>query len=118
VGVRFEGDRIAAVYANQNEVLFAHPHYQADAQGDAFRVRIEYRLPSQPGGARSAGAHGVLVLARGTDGYLKPLTHSMVDPRTGSVRIRIDGDAALTALALRPCGAHPWLEGLRGRADP
>lgn len=115
VGVRFEPDRIAAVYADQREVLFAHPSYDADKAGDEFRVRIEYELPRPPGGAVSLGAHGVLVLERGEGGYLKPMTHALVDPRTGSVRMRIEGDPALAALALRPCGAHPWLEGLRGR---
>lgn len=115
VGVRFEHDRIAAVYADQREVLFAHPTYRADQSSDDFRVRIEYQLPRPPGGAVSLGAHGVLVLARGADGYLKPMTHALIDPRTGSVRMRIEGDPALAALALRPCGAHPWREALRGR---
>jgi hypothetical protein len=62
-----------------------------------------------------AGAHGVLVLVRQPDGGIAPLTHSIVDARTGSSRMRIADDPAVQALTLAPCGAHPWREDLRGR---
>jgi hypothetical protein len=47
---------------------------------------------------------------------LAPVTHSIIDARTGSARLRISNDPAVTALTLSPCGAHPWREDLRGRA--
>lgn len=115
VGVRFEPNAIAAVYEEQREVLFEQPHYAVEGRGDQFRVRIEYRLPSTPGGVRVAGAYGVIVLERGEAGALQPASHNMIDRRTGSARLRIEDDPAMRALALAPCGAHPWREDLRGR---
>lgn len=116
VGVRFGEDAIAAVYDNQRETLFAHPHYRVEESGEHFRVRVRYELPTRPGGARTVGAYGMLVLERGPDGALTTATHNMVDGRTGSARLRIANDPALSALNLEPCGAHPWREALRGRS--
>ncbi len=115
IGVRFEPDSIEVVYADGTETLFDHPRYKREGSGESFRVRITYQLPRVAGGARVAGAHGVLVLARQPNGGLAPLTHSIVDARTGSARMRIADDPALQALTLAPCGAHPWREDLRGR---
>ncbi|MEJ0060164.1 MAG: hypothetical protein WDM79_11545 [Terricaulis sp.] len=115
VGVRFESGAIDAVYERQREVLFEHPTYQVESAGEDFRVRIRYELPRRPGGVRVAGAYGVLVLERGEEGALRPASHNMIDGRTGSARMRIVADPALTALALTPCGGHPWREELRGR---
>jgi len=116
VGVEFGAEAIAAVYEDERQVLFQHPRYEVEAHGDAFRVRIRYELPRLAGGARSAGAHGVVVLER--DGaMIGPVSHTLVDPRTGAARIRISGDPAVTALTLTPCGPHPWREPLRGRSQ-
>ena len=101
VGVRFGEDAIAAVYDNQRETLFAHPHYRVEESGEHFRVRVRYELPTRPGGARTVGAYGVLVLARGPDGALTTASHNMVDGRTGSARLRIADDPALSALNAR-----------------
>lgn len=116
VGVRFEADAIEVVYDDETQTLFDRPRYRLESSGETFRVRITYDLPRVTGGARVAGAHGVLVLARQPDGGLAPLTHSIVDARTGSARMRIGEDPAVQALTLTPCGAHPWREDLRGRA--
>ncbi len=116
VGVEFGPEAIAAVYEDERQTLFLHPHYEVEALGDEFRVRISYELPRLPGGARSAGAHGVVVLARAGAG-IAPVSHSLVDPRTGAARLRIAGDPAVTALTLTPCGDHPWREPLRGRSQ-
>lgn len=115
VGVRFGADKIAAVYDHQHETLFEKPRYRVTRRGDHFRVRIDYALPHQAGGVESVGAYGVLVLDRGADGGLKPESHELVDGRTGSVRIRIAGDPAMTSMALQPCGERREAEGLRGR---
>lgn len=116
VGVRFNADAIEVVYEDATETLFDHPRYKLESNGNTFRVRITYDLPRVTGGARVAGAHGVVVLARQPSGGLAPVTHSIIDARTGSARLRIDDDPAVTALTLSPCGAHPWREDLRGRA--
>ncbi len=116
VGVRFGSDSIAAVYDSQQEILFDRPRYDVMRDADTFRVRITYDLPHRPGGARAHNAHGVLVLARGADGSLRPLTHNMVDGLTGTARMRIGDDPAMSAMTLEPCGAHPWREELRGRS--
>lgn len=113
VGVRFEADRIAVVYDDQAETLFKSPRYEMLA-GDNFRVRITYELPRITGGARSVGAHGVLILARTPVGGIAPETHNLMDGLTGAARIRIANDPAVTALTLQPCGAHPWRGNLRG----
>jgi hypothetical protein len=115
VGVRFNAHRIAAVYDRQEETLFEHPRYEIQGAGDDFRVRILYELPHRPGGASVVGAHGVLVLARDPEGGLEARAHSMVDGRTGTVRMRIVDDPAVRAMDLEPCGPHPWREQLRGR---
>ena len=117
VGVRFSADAIEAVYDREVETLFAHPRYQTDPDSAVFRVRIVYDLPRLPGGVGAAGAHGVLVLARQADGSIAPERHTLIDTRTGAARIRIVDDPAAVLLSLQPCGAHPWREDLRGRAD-
>jgi hypothetical protein len=116
VGVRFQSDAVEVVYDDETQTLFDHPRYKLESSGRSFRVRITYELPHVTGGARVAGARGVLVLARQPDGGLAPLTHSIVDARTGAARMRIADDSAVQALTLAPCGAHPWREDLRGRA--
>jgi hypothetical protein len=117
VGVRFGIEAIDAVYDNeQTETLFAHPRYEVLERGGDFRVRITYDLPYVAGGARSAGAHGALVLARQGD-RLEPIGHSLIDGLTGAARVRLVDDPVDTALSLTPCGAHPWREPLRGRSE-
>jgi hypothetical protein len=116
VGVEFGAEAIEAVYEDERQTLFQHPAYQVEAVGDEFRVRIRYDLPRMAGGARSAGAHGVVVLAR-EGATIAPVSHNLVDPRTGAARLRIEDDPALTALTLTPCGDHPWRERLRGRSQ-
>jgi hypothetical protein len=116
VGVEFGAEAIEAVYEDERQTLFLHPEYQVEALGDEFRVRISYELPRMPGGARSIGAHGVVVLARQGEN-IAPVSHNLVDPRTGAARLRIAEDPALTALTLTPCGDHPWREPLRGRSQ-
>jgi hypothetical protein len=115
VGVRFQADAIEVVYEDATQILFDHPRYNLESSGQTFRVRITYDLPRVTGGARVAGAHGVLVLARQPNGGLAPINHSIIDARTGAARMRIGDDPAVQALTLSPCGAHPWREDLRGR---
>jgi hypothetical protein len=115
VGVRFGPRAIEAVYEEQRETLFERPRYRVEGLGENFRVRITYALPRLPGGARSLGAHGVIVMVRRGVGVV-PAAHNLMDGRTGSARLRIANDAAIRALTLTPCGAHPWREQLRGRA--
>jgi len=115
VGVRFNADAIEVVYQDETQTLFDHPRYQIEGAGQTFRVRITYQLPRVTGGARVAGAYGVLVLARQPDGGIAPLTHSLIDARTGAARMRIGDDPAVQALTLSPCGTHQWREDLRGR---
>jgi len=116
VGVEFGAEAIEAVYEDERQTLFQHPRYQVEATGAEFRVRILYDLPRLAGGARSAGAHGVMVLAREGE-RIAPVSHNLVDPRTGAARMRIAEDPAVRALTLTPCGDHPWREPLRGRSQ-
>lgn len=116
VGVRFNADSIDVVYEDETQTLFAHPRYKIESSGETFRVRITYRLPRVTGGARVAGAHGVLVLARQPDGGIAPLMHSLIDARTGAARMRIADDPAVQALTLSPCGRQQRREDLRGRS--
>lgn len=113
VGVRFTPEAIEAVYDEQRETLFARPRYQVLERGEQFRVRIVYELPHRPGGARIAGARGVLVLVRDED-RIELASHAMMDGRTGAARMRIGDDPVSAALSLEPCGPHPWRGGLRG----
>jgi len=116
VGVRFGADAIEVVYPERSEVLFERPRYEPEREGEAFRVRITYDLPRLPGGAASAGAHGVITLARGPGGGIIPATHMLADPRTGAVHARLVDDPALEALTLSPCEGVPTPEiPIRGR---
>ena len=115
VGVRFGEDAIEVIYDDETQTLFNRPRYKLESSGETFRIRITYELPRVTGGARVAGAHGVLVLARRRDGSIAPTTHTLVDARTGAARMRIEDDPAARALTLAPCGPHPWREDLRGR---
>ena len=119
VGVRFGDDAIAAIYDHDRQTLFEHPRYYDESRHGVLRVRIEYSLPQQPGGAVSAGAEGVLELGRASDGGLEVLSHNLLDHRTGTAQVRIVGDPAADVLRLVPCdGAHPVIiEQLRGRAE-
>lgn len=116
VGVRFGADAIEVVYPERTDVLFERPRYEPEREGEAFRVRITYDLPRLPGGAASVGAHGVITLARSSDGGIIPAAHMLADPRTGAVRARIVDDPAVEALTLLPCEGVPTPElALRGR---
>ena len=116
VGVRFRASAIEAVYDQQIETLFLRPRYEVEETGRQFRVRITYDLPRLAGGAYSAGAYGVMTLARQPGGGIAPTAHNLVDPRTGAVRMRMTGDPIASLLTLRPCGPSPWRdEDLRGR---
>lgn len=117
VGVRFDDDEIAIVYDRQRQTLFERPRYFVESAGPRFRIRILYDLPRRPGGARVAGAYGVLVLDGAPGAPLHPESHNLIDSRTGSARLRITGDPAISALALKPCGTspHSGQENLRGR---
>lgn len=116
VGVRFGGDAIEIVYPERTEVLFERPRYEADREGEAFRVRISYDLPRLPGGATAVGAHGVVTLTRSPNGDIAPVGHMLADPRTGAVRTRIVDDPAVEALTLSPCeGVRAPKLPLRGR---
>lgn len=113
VGVRFRANAIEAVYAGGDEVLFKRPRYAVEPSGQSFQVRITYDLPVLPGGARSAGAHGVLVLRQQPDGSLAAMRHALSDTRTGAVRVRLENDPAARLLALQPCDLRQ--QPLRGR---
>lgn len=119
VGVRFASRAIEAVYRDQAETLFERPRYEVEERGTTvFRVRVTYQLPRLAGGVRVAGAHGVLVLARQPGGGIAPVSHTLIDARTGAARQRIVDDPAVTVLTLQPCGDHPWRDDeLRGRAE-
>jgi len=110
VGVRFGAHAIEAVYQDETELLFARPKYEIQDIGRNFRVRILYDLPGR-------GGEGVMVLARQEDGSLAPEGHALLDGRTGAARVRIQDDPVEGLLTLEPCGAHPWREMLRGRAQ-
>ena len=117
VGVRFGANAIEAVYDQRAVALFKHPRYRLERSGGEPRIRITYDLPYLPGGVRSAGAHGVVILVRRDDGGIEPASHQMVDPRTGAVRVRVQNDPVRDLLSLQPCGPSPWRSELRGRTD-
>jgi len=116
VGVRFGGEAIEIVYPRGADPLFTRPRYAIERGGEDFRVRVDYDLPSRPGGASSVGAYGVIMLASDGRGGIVPDHHMMVDPRTGAVRVRFVDDPAVEALTLQPCDGRADLAQLRGRS--
>jgi hypothetical protein len=115
VGLSFDNNAVQARIGNDRETLFEDPIYRREGVGEAFRVRIDYALPLAPG-VSHVGPRGALVLARGPEGRLRPVSHMMTDPLTGSVRMRIKDDPVISSLDLKPCGDHSWNGGLRGRS--
>jgi hypothetical protein len=117
VGVRFRPAAIEAVYEDEAETLFRRPRYDVEEHGRGFRVRITYELPMAANATGAVGGRGVLILARRPDGGVAPLSHTLIDGRTGAARQRIQNDPALTALTLQPCGDQRWRDDdLRGRS--
>jgi hypothetical protein len=115
VGVRFEGDAIQVVYEDETQTLFDHPRYKLESSGESFRVRITYESAARD--RRGACCRVLTACSCWRDSRMvgsRPLTHSIIDARTGSARMRIGDDSAVQALTLAPCGAHPWREELRG----
>lgn len=118
VGVRFDNAAIAAVYDDETQVLFDRPRYDVEARGRSFRVRITYDLPPLAGAPRGVGGRGVLVLERKPDGGVAPVSHLLIDDRTGAARQRISNDPAVAALTLKPCGDQRWQDDeLRDRSE-
>jgi hypothetical protein len=115
IGVQFEPGAVAAHYVAGREPLLKGTAYEIERRGARVRVRIAYDLPTSPGGVRSPGARGVLVVERGDDGWLNAVAHRLEDSRTGSARINIGPDPIASAFHLRKCGPGAWIEGLRGR---
>jgi hypothetical protein len=116
VGVVFARDAVRMDLMGAGDSLIARPSYAVERAGERTRVTIRYPLTRRPGGV-SARGQGVLVLERGADGWLRPVSHRIRDARTGSVRVRLDGVAPLEeAFTLRRCG-DAWIDGLRGRPE-
>ena len=117
IGVEFNAKAVESTFQGDRQVLFAHPRYETEAAEHGFQVRIEYDLPRFAGGATASGAYGVIELERGEDGRLRPLSHTLIDPRTGSARTRIASDPVMSALDLVPCSGQSWGHALRGRSS-
>jgi hypothetical protein len=115
VGLSFDNNAVQARIGEDREALFENPIYRREGMGETFRVRIDYDLPHTQG-VSQVGPRGALVLTRGPEGRLRPVSHLMTDPMTGSVRMRIKDDPVMSSLDLKPCGHHAWNEGLRGRS--
>ncbi len=109
VGLEFGEDAIAAVYGSEREALFVRPRYRESHTATGMRVSIDYELP------QGRGMEGRLVLQRGDDGWLRPVSHLMRNKLTGAVRAPIGEDRTALALTVRPCAPDAWLAGLRGR---
>lgn len=113
MGLEFGKRSIDAVYAGERQILFQNPRYAVEHGPDALRIVVRYDAPPAGGEKR---VRGEVVLERGADGWLKPLSRRLEDPRTGTVRIRIGDDPLTTALAVRRCGPDSFIPGLRGRS--
>jgi hypothetical protein len=109
VGLEFREDAIAAVYGSERETLFARPRYRETYTRAGLEISVDYELP------QGRGMEGRLVLRRGDDGWLRPISHQMRTKLTGAVRAPIGEDRTALALTVRPCAPDAWLAGLRGR---
>lgn len=108
IGLEFGPQAVEAVYVDEREALIVRPRYEV-LQDEPFRVRIRYRLPAARGG------EGVIELARGADGWLRPTAHRFENGLTGAVRLSIGQDPMLQAMTVRPCDRNAWIADLRGR---
>jgi hypothetical protein len=103
LGVTFRSDAVRARFGGETFVLLAEPHYEVRGGGAGVLVRIDYRLPSAPGGVNAALGRGVIELRRTPAGRLKPERRWFVDLQTGSARAPLGPGALDEALDLGLC---------------
>jgi hypothetical protein len=107
LGVTFRDDAVRARFGGDLFVLLADPRYQVNEDAGQAVVRIDYRLPSTPGGVSAALGRGVVELERSSEGRLAPRSAYFVDLQTGSARASLEGDPLTEALDLGLCPRDP-----------
>jgi hypothetical protein len=103
LGVTFRADAVRARFGADTFVLLADPHYEVRDSGASAMVRIDYRLPSAPGGVNAALGRGVIQLERTAAGRLAPHGAWFVDLQTGSARAALAPGPLSSALDLGLC---------------
>jgi hypothetical protein len=103
LGVTFRKDAVRARFGGETFVLLAEPRYEVRSNVRGVRIRIDYRLPSAPGGVNSALGRGIVELERSRTGRLRPVARWFADTQTGSVRAALAPDSLDEALDLGLC---------------
>jgi hypothetical protein len=103
LGVTFRGDSVRARFEDDEFVLMAAPRYAVARTADGAIIRIEYQLPTEPGGVSGDLGRGVIEIERTDAGRLVPLRRRFVDLRTGSARLPLKAGALEHALTLAKC---------------
>lgn len=108
LGVTFKGDAVWARYEKDEFLLMDAPRYVVTPTAGGSLVRIDYKLPSAPGGVSGALGRGVIEIELATaSGRLTPLRSRYVDLRTGSARVPLRAGGLERALSLAHCPKHP-----------
>ncbi len=84
-------------------MLLSEPRYEVISNVRGARIRINYRLPSAPGGVNPALGRGIVELERSRTGRLRPVARWFADAQTGSVRASLESDPLDEALDLGLC---------------
>lgn len=111
-GVRFEADAVRVFLGRDVKVLFDAPQYQVERRGRATRITIDYASPdhaspTRPGDARAPAERGTLILERGPDDWIHPVTHAFADKTTGAVHLRLGEEDVTRFFTLRRCLEAP-----------
>ena len=81
-----DDDLLYGQFGADTFVLLSDPHYQVRDVGGRAVVRIDYRLPSAPGGVNAALGRGVIELERTPQGRIATRADYFLDLQTGSAR--------------------------------
>ena len=105
LGVTFRADAVQARFGHDTFVLLPDPRYAVHEEGGRAVVRIDYRLPSAPGGANAALGRGVVELERTAGGRIAPRAAYFLDLQTGTARAPLAHGPLNEALDLGLCPA-------------
>jgi hypothetical protein len=110
LGVTFRNDAVRARFDRETFVLLGDPSYQVKPYGSGVLVRIEYQLPSAPGGVNAALGRGIIEIERTPAGRLVPHQAWFVDRQTGTARAALAPGPVETALQLGLCPSRAELQ--------
>lgn len=102
-GVRFEAEAVRVFLGRDEQILFEAPRYRVERRGRETRITIDYGAPARSGDASGRQERGTLILERGSDDWIRPVSHEFADKTTGAVHMRLGEEDVSRFFILRRC---------------